>query len=66
MYLMIQFLCIELKNIIVWHFFSNLTIIYFLPVLQSQTYYMTVDLGLQVQLFEMLLKMQTNSMKVYR
>ena len=27
---------------------------------------MTVDLGLQVPLFEMLLKMQTNSMKVYR
>ena len=72
MYVMIHFLCRRLEKIIVYisTFFSNLTFIYFLLVLQLQTNSMAVTSGtfleLKAPVFKTELKLQTNLLTVYR
>ena len=72
MYVMIHFLFRRLENIVVYisTFFSNLTFIYFVLVLQLQTNSMAVTSGtfleLKVPVFKTELKLQTNLLTVYR
>ena len=56
-------------NVSVWNFFSNLTNIYFLPVLSLQIgwqYTGNTFLGLEVPVFKTVPKLQTNLMIVYQ